>query len=264
MREQQPAYDSLEYQRASAEIDKLKAETEELRKNRIVTPANLVAVLVAATSLFTAFTQHQNAKQANINLDAEKDKAQFELTRLQSKLDDTKADFTKAKEDFADFDRQKTKLMEEISALTATSKSLRSANEKLVATATAGNQALAAKATTGEQAGNGQSAIDKLANAKYSIGIYALDSAKGFADIKEWIRAQGYTILQEANLVNRPPWLSIQSTVLYYDAKSENMARRIADNLFKQTGTGFGVARGAGLGVPKGEEQWTFFVHFVP
>ena len=108
-------------------------------------------------------------------------------------------------------------------------------------------------------------AIDsKDQNKKYLVGYYALDVTDSeFTKVLKALGNEGYTIVTHTLLATRTGWLAGESTVLYYSSQSEATATKLADQLTSITGTKFNIKRGAGLGVPKGQEDQRLFVHFV-
>jgi tetratricopeptide (TPR) repeat protein len=99
---------------------------------------------------------------------------------------------------------------------------------------------------------------------RYEIGFYSLNVSQAEHDkVKDFLTGQGYRVIQGAKLDERPAWLSTHSTVLFYDERSNDRAGQIALSLRDLLDWRFAVRRGAGLGVSKGKEQWTFFVHYI-
>jgi cell division protein FtsL len=101
-------------------------------------------------------------------------------------------------------------------------------------------------------------------NASYSLGLYAYGvSAEEFNRVSAFVREEGYYVTTETLLENKTSWLAPSSTVFYYHPDAEEKAKKITNNLTKLTGTEFKFGRGAGLAVVKGQEKWTFFVHYI-
>ena len=73
----------------------------------------------------------------------------------------------------------------------------------------------------------------------------------------------GFTLYANTVLADRPAWLATRPTVLYYDERSKPAAETLAKELAKVTGDAFSTERGAGLGIPKGQERESLRVHFV-
>ena len=109
-----------------------------------------------------------------------------------------------------------------------------------------------------------QRVVAAASNARFGVGFYSLGVSEAqYSQLADSIRAHGYTIIQGAPLTERPGWLSPRSTVMYYAPAAAADAEAMAQQLATWTGQAFRTARGAGLGVPRGEERWTFFVHWV-
>jgi hypothetical protein len=103
------------------------------------------------------------------------------------------------------------------------------------------------------------------ANARYALGFYALGAdATKYDAVRDAIQSMGFVITQGINLDTRPPWLSTTSAVMYYADASAQKARDMAAEMKRLTGSTFEVKRGSGLGVIKGQERWTFFIHWLP
>lgn len=101
-------------------------------------------------------------------------------------------------------------------------------------------------------------------NTKYLVGIYCLTQNKTNANtIKNYFSDLHYTVSAFHILAERPSWLSLKSTVLYYDNSTEKKAKKIASNLYETTGKIFEIEKGAGYGVHKGMEKLTFFIHYI-
>jgi cell division protein FtsB len=158
--------------------------------------------------------------------------ATWELRDLEKQIQDRKAD---------------------LAALDAWKKRLAEANDSLSAAVRAATPTVAA-----------QPVVRSAENAKYSVGLYGFAvSNEGYEHVRSTLQADGYAISQGDLLDDRPTWLSPRSSVLYYDEASRKKALSIATELSKVAGAEFAVAKGAGLGVIKGQERWTFFVHYV-
>ena len=100
--------------------------------------------------------------------------------------------------------------------------------------------------------------------AGYKMAVYALDvEQQDFETIKKMIRAKGAEDQGGFQLYQRPSWLALRSTVFYYSRDTAGDARGLATALGDALGVHFDVERGAGLGVRKGDERSTFFVHLI-
>lgn len=97
-----------------------------------------------------------------------------------------------------------------------------------------------------------------------TIDVWAYNVSDSMVEkVKSKLREQGNVVGFGGVLSSRPSWLSLDSTVLYYNKSSRKIADQLAVQLNKQTGIEFKVKRGAGLGVVEGEESKTFFIHIV-
>lgn len=109
--------------------------------------------------------------------------------------------------------------------------------------------------------------ITKLNNSRYLIGLQSYGvAAEERSKIGIYFKKNGYTNIQGFSYDDegvKPDWMSESSVVLYYSDKSKTKALSIAKSLTKLTQRKYGVKRGAGLGVIKGQEDYTFFVHNV-
>lgn len=109
--------------------------------------------------------------------------------------------------------------------------------------------------------------ITKLNNSRYLIGLQSYGvEAEERAKIGAYFKKNGYTDIQGYNYDDegaKPDWMSESSVVLYYSADAKAKALEIAKNLTKLTRRTYSIKKGAGLGVIKGQEAYTFFVHNV-
>jgi len=157
------------------------------------------------------------------------------------------------KGDIADLNRDIVNLRQEKDGLSSWKEDLAKANETLAQTARTNVQTPAA-----------ESELQTAENARYAVGVYGFDvSSKLYDDVLSRIKSDGYSISQAGLLSERPEWLSLKPTVLYYDKSSEEKAQSIKSELRSLTGIDFRVERGSGQGVVKGQERWTFFIHLV-
>jgi hypothetical protein len=102
-------------------------------------------------------------------------------------------------------------------------------------------------------------------NSKYSVAIYSLGLDSLLHDnVVDYFIQDGYQVIEHIIYDRREKWLAKQSTVLYYDESSELKAVAIAKELKNKTKISFVVRSGAGLGIPKGQEKWRFYVHVIP
>ena len=111
---------------------------------------------------------------------------------------------------------------------------------------------------------NVKAAVKSPENAQYFVAVYSykVDVDK-VSKVRKYFKDQGYTLRTGWRLQTRPIWLASESTVFYYDKKSKVKAAFIAEALKQEVHTTFAVKRGAGLGVIKGQEKRTFYVHYL-
>ncbi|MVN77470.1 hypothetical protein GO988_14130 [Hymenobacter sp. HMF4947] len=109
-----------------------------------------------------------------------------------------------------------------------------------------------------------QSAVKLANNSLYSIALYGykIEPAE-LAKSSTYLAAGGYTVTGATLLPSRPPWLSASSVVLYYDTRTAAVAQAIATALSAQLGLPVAFTKGAGLGIPKGEERRELRIHLV-
>ncbi|UCF06511.1 MAG: hypothetical protein JSV33_05645 [bacterium] len=110
--------------------------------------------------------------------------------------------------------------------------------------------------------------IDKrlkgIGNIKFVVSLFSLNvDRKRHEAMREYFIDGGYAFDDDWVLPERYSWVALESTVFYYHDDVAAKAREIASDLERITQTSFKVARGAGLGVSKGQERWTFYVHYI-
>jgi len=106
--------------------------------------------------------------------------------------------------------------------------------------------------------------VEGAENARFVMSIYSFDyETPKLEAMKNSLSNDGYGISRVLQLPERRDWLALKSTVFYYDNSSARKADIIASKLERVTGQSFEISRGNGLGVPKGQEKWTFFLHAI-
>lgn len=106
--------------------------------------------------------------------------------------------------------------------------------------------------------------VRKAENSKVIVTIYSVNPNSSVKqNIVSTLHSNGYGVDIGYDYSEKPSWMSYSSTVHYYSSKSKQRASEIASQLKNSTGVGFKINRGKGLGVIKGEEQWTIFVHYI-
>lgn len=109
-----------------------------------------------------------------------------------------------------------------------------------------------------------KSLIKKAENSKYLLTLYTLNANPVITEkVLDSLKNYGYTLGEAGDYGDRPSWFSTNSTVFYYSSISKERANGIAGEIEGLTGADFEVRRGAGKGVSRGEESWTFFIHYV-
>lgn len=110
--------------------------------------------------------------------------------------------------------------------------------------------------------------IQLIKNSEYLIGAYSYKTTKEEDNkIANYLLNYGYTVegKEFLNYGNyEPSWMSKYPAVFYYTSSSKSKAKKIAQQLTELTGKVFKIRSGYGLGVIKGQEAVTFFVHNVP
>ena len=100
-------------------------------------------------------------------------------------------------------------------------------------------------------------------NSKCLVGVYGVGvSNKEFKVVADKVRGSGYSVVAEHLLGTKPDWFSSHPVVFYYSDETKKKADQIRSELTNLTGQGFKIQRGRGLGVPKGQENVRFFVHY--
>lgn len=161
----------------------------------------------------------------------------------------------------------KNKTFLEIESLTKIIDSLSNKNDSLINKFSKDNN-VTIDASITYQRKKKQLEIQVIKNSEYLIGGYSYNTTiKEDKLIAKYIVQLGYTL--EGKDIYRyenykPDWMSASSTVFYYTNSSKNKASEIAKQLSKLTGKQFVIKIGAGLGVIKGQEAVTFFIHNLP
>ncbi|MBN3815417.1 hypothetical protein G3N57_01805 [Paraburkholderia sp. Se-20369] len=242
--------------REELELRKLQLEIANLGTPQIKTPAFWISV--ASVVLVSVGVVGQNYLS---NIQAAQ--AKLDMTEAQRARDMAKAD-TEA------LLKQRDTLRTEKDRLTARNEQLVAANLQLDAERRNREAKLAllldaARATPAvAQSKQLATAAAAASNSLFSVGIYGfgVDASK-LQQATEALTGDGYTIIASDMLTVRPPWLAPQATVLFYSADSSDKARDIARQLESVTGLKFNVTRGAGAGIPRGQERTNIRVHLV-
>jgi hypothetical protein len=213
----------------------------------LLTVAIIVAVaavvLVSSSELVSVRTQLSKARDDLDATNRELDKAEKTLTDKQREISELNQTLS---------DKQR-----EISELNLTSERLRASITSLKTVSTQ----LAQYAPKDFDAAKTIQAAD---NARYVLNVWGFKvDPDRFNKVVEYVKNEGFTVTQAAELETRPSWLSERSMVTYYSPESLTTAQSLAVQLTKITGMPFAVGVGGGVGVPKGSERWNLRVHFV-
>lgn len=247
--------------REELELSKLALEVRHLQTPQTRTPTFWISVATALVAVIGVFAQNylSNIQAAQAKLE----RAQAEQAR-----DD-------AKRDIEELGKRRTALENENVKLLTSNKELTLENQRLDAERKNSKDQLASvlaasKSTpAGGQSQQLVSALANAANSLYSIGLYSFGVPESQLQAATNVLAQqGYTIIT-SSLMNtdtsqtRPKWMANRSTVLYYSEQTRQIAETIARQLEAATGLKFAVNRGAGLGIPEGEEKTNLRVHLI-
>lgn len=242
--------------REELELRKLELEIDSLERPQTKTPTFWIGVASAVVAVVGVFAQNYLSN----------------IQAAQAKLDKTEAerDRDKARADTESLSKQRDALRTERDQLTTSNQQLVAANAQLDAERrnreTKLAQLLDAARSTPATAQSQQlaSAAAAASNSLYSIGLYAFGIAESkLRQATEALTSDGYTIIANDMLTVRPVWLATQPTVFFYSSESADKARSIARQLESITGLKFEVTRGAGAGIPRGQERTNIRVHLV-
>lgn len=98
----------------------------------------------------------------------------------------------------------------------------------------------------------------------YEVAVYSYKCpARNLQQAVSYFTNNGYRMPDTASLDIKPSWFASTPTVFYYDKDNEIKARTFAAGLNQVTGLQFAAVRGAGFGVPKEVQPYTFKIHLV-
>ncbi len=98
----------------------------------------------------------------------------------------------------------------------------------------------------------------------YEVAVYSYKCpARNLQQAAAYFTNNGYRMPDTASLDIKPSWFASAPTVFYYDKDNEIKARTFAAGLNRVTGLQFATVRGAGFGVPKEVQPYTFKIHLV-
>jgi hypothetical protein len=229
--------------------EKLRLEIEALKRPFFRLPTFWLGFASAVVAIVGVFAQSYLSRIEKARAELLTEKANKELKDIEARRDLTR-------KETEDLRNTVTALRGEVETLETTKRNLTGRTESLVA---------AVAAAPPSTVDNSVKAAAKSAeNSLFSVALYGFEVAPPAFDMaKNYLTDNGYTLIRAQMLSSRPPWLAERSTVLYYDDKSENVARTLAEELTKRTGRQFEYAKGSGLGVPQGQEERNFRIHFV-
>lgn len=105
---------------------------------------------------------------------------------------------------------------------------------------------------------------NSYSNEQAIIGLYHVKgSDHNHYEIKAFIEKMDYVLDSEYHYEERPDWMARECTVFYYRKGSRQQAVKIASEMKTITKKDFKVRMGSGLGVGKGNEKNTFFIHNI-
>ena len=105
--------------------------------------------------------------------------------------------------------------------------------------------------------------LTQVNNSQYLVTLYSQNiTKKEHNRIQEKIKAAGFSTQNGSVLGYSPSWYSKTPKVFYYSSKSKSIADDLASWLSQELRVKFETSRGNGLGVIKGQEESTFFVHY--
>ncbi len=106
--------------------------------------------------------------------------------------------------------------------------------------------------------------IAQATNSRYLVAVYGPNvPMEDLKILEEKLSGAGYSLNTGSVLTYKPSLLATTSTVFYYSDNSISKANDLVKWLEKETQTKFNVQRGSGLGVIKGQENNTFFIHYI-
>ncbi len=238
-----PTYDELR-------IRKLELQVRDLETPPVRTPAFWISVASAVVAVVGVAAQSYLSK----------------IEASQAKLDKTEAEQLrdKAKQETAQLIEQRDSLQREKTTLLGTNTGLKAENEVLELQRQNRDVQVdrLIAATSSSQSPELQQARAAAANSSIAIAIYSLNMPKTQFDlVTSSLKSNGYTIIKAEMLSTRTPWLATEPTVLYYADETKARAQSIAAVIDKLLGLKTRVARGAGDGIPRGQEKTSVRVH---
>lgn len=229
----------LEKEKLHLEKEKLRHEIKQL-KRPVIFRSQFIITLIAVASLFAQGTvSHIKSERAELRIE----EANKKLANIQLIRDSTLIELNNLKT--------------EINTLEAAKQNQTEKSKRLIS--------IVSESSKGNLNSSVKSAVLSVENSFLSIELYGFNVALTSFDLaKNTLTHDGYSLTNAQLLTgHRREWLARTPTVLYYDDRSLNTAKAIAEKLTQKTKIIFTTARGAGLGVVKGEEQISFRIHLV-
>ena len=225
--------EDLKTKREMLEIEKLQLEIKALRYPMVHNPGYLIAAIITAAGFATAFINWDTVKK--------REKLDMELQGVRQEIVLKNEEINRIQENITSYRLEADNLRQaniSIRALASQKEDLTPEEEKKIAEAN---------------------------NANYLVSYLAYNvNALKHKKIEDFLQNQGYNILRKSVIENhKPDWFSSQATVLYYDESTQERAEDIAKSLEENMGVKFIVVKGAGKGVQKSLEKWSFIIHHI-
>jgi hypothetical protein len=131
---------------------------------------------------------------------------------------------------------------------------------------TIGAEAIKAKGGTDAYRQSTMELVRAVSNARQLITLHSSGAtAAERVEVQTALRDNGYLLELGHDFAahESPKWMAIAPTVFYYHSSSLQTAQNLAKILNESTETNFNVRPGNGLGVMKGQERNTFFIHLI-
>jgi len=208
----------------------------------------------AKQEMFEAAQLKKQAERDVKELNIAKEDLNTQLSTLEKQSQQLEINNLALENDKNELASEKLNLEREIEELSNSAIQLRQANDEL-------QNLIPAKETLSTDQ---EKTLTVAENARYAVGFYSLGATESiFEEIGQYIKSQGYSLVANRSLSEKPDWLANQPTVFYYDAATKNLATTIAQKLSDISGLNFSTSIGAGYGVGKGNEKWTLFIHLL-
>lgn len=224
------------------QVEKLELELKMMRRPSYKTSAFWIGVIGVVLALVGVIAQGYLTSIDTANAKAEMREAQKIKEKAESEIQELERVKKKHINEINNFKEKSAVLRQSISELASLSKSVVTSTEV-------------------------EQQVEKAENARFSIGIYGFEVEESiYNKVRKSIVEKGYTVNRGSLLTNRPTWLAYSPTVFYYHKDSKQLALNFALYLRNLTGLEFEVqfvSSNNSLGVLKGEERWTFFIHLV-